>query len=221
MLIVDMNMPGISGIEVIKSLRFMDTSGELPIIMLTADATPEAREVSLNAGADRFLTKPIDARGLLECIASLSKKLHKSRISTPPVRQSSHHLHSNFEQSEWYDNMILHELEVLGNDPDFMRLLIRNFGDEGRKHILNLKKAVDDDYLDLRENLHALKGSSSELGAGKLVTACLEGEALKPYDLGTDKIHITCQHIEDVFTQTVAALSNAVTAEKQKYPGRQ
>ena len=224
MLIVDMNMPEISGIEVIKSLRFMDTSGELPIIMLTADATPEAREISLNAGADRFLTKPIDARGLLECIASLSKRLRKSRIPTPQIRQSvqsSQHLHSNFEHSQWYDHMVLHELEILGNDPDFMRLLIRNFENEGRKHVVNLKETFDDDYLALRESLHALKGSSSELGAGKLVAACLEGEALKPYDLGTDKMHKTCQQIEDVFTETVTALSCAVTIEKQKYPGRQ
>jgi two-component system sensor histidine kinase RpfC len=66
MLILDMNMPEISGIEVVKTLRFMDTSGELPVIMLTADATPEAKDASLSAGANRFLTKPIDARGLLE-----------------------------------------------------------------------------------------------------------------------------------------------------------
>ena len=58
MLILDMNMPEITGVEVVKSLRFMDTSGELPVIMLTADATPEAKDASLNAGADRFLTAP-------------------------------------------------------------------------------------------------------------------------------------------------------------------
>jgi len=75
MLILDMNMPEVSGVEVVKTLRFMDTSNQLPVIMLTADATPEAKEASLSAGANRFLTKPIDARGLLECIASLSKNI--------------------------------------------------------------------------------------------------------------------------------------------------
>ena len=66
MLILDMNMPEVSGVEVVKALRFMDTSGRLPVIMLTADATPEAKQTSLKAGANRFLTKPIDARALLE-----------------------------------------------------------------------------------------------------------------------------------------------------------
>ena len=79
MLILDMNMPEVSGIEVVKSLRFMDTSGKLPVIMLTADATPEAKTASLNAGANRFLTKPIDARGLLECIATLSKNIRRTK----------------------------------------------------------------------------------------------------------------------------------------------
>ena len=40
LLIVDMNMPEVSGLDVVKALRFMDTSSKLPIIMLTADATP-------------------------------------------------------------------------------------------------------------------------------------------------------------------------------------
>jgi len=221
MLILDMNMPEISGVEVVKSLRFMDTSGRLPVIMLTADATPEAREASLNAGANRFLTKPIDARGLLECIASLSKNIRKAKASKTVVSQEPRkQLQSNFIYSEWYDNIVLHELEILGDDPDFLKTLLRNFENDGLQHILNLKKAMYDDYLEYRENLHALKGSATELGAGKLVVSCAEGEALKPYDMDTEKINQMCLHIEDVFNSTVTALNNAVTAEQVIYPGK-
>ena len=220
MLILDMNMPEVSGVEVVKSLRFMDTSGALPVIMLTADATPEARELSLSAGANRFLTKPIDAHGLLETIASLSKNINKPRI-VQATASTTHHLvkklHSNFAESEWYNNVVLHELDLLGGDPDFLKILLRNFETEGSEHILNINTSMSDDYLEYREHLHALKGSATELGAARLVEICAEGESLKPYDLGSDKITQMCLRVEEVFNETVTALNSAVTVQHQDY----
>ena len=221
MLILDMNMPEISGVEVVKSLRFMDTSGRLPVIMLTADATPEAREASLNAGANRFLTKPVDARGLLECIASLSKNIRKAKASKPTTQHGSRrHLKSNFVESEWYDNIVLHELDILGEDPDFIKTLLSNFENEGLKHIENLKLAIENDYLEYREQLHALKGSATELGAGKLVETCQQAEMLKPYDMDSEKIHQMYVRVEKVFKSTIAALNNAATVNQDIYKSK-
>jgi two-component system sensor histidine kinase RpfC len=220
MLILDMNMPEISGVEVVKTLRFMDTSDQLPIIMLTADATPEAREKSLDAGANKFLTKPIDARGLLECIASLSKGIARPAAGKTFPRKTKTQIHSNFAESVWYDNVVLHELDILGNDPDFIKTLLRNFEKEGSRHIQTIKDAMHDDYLDYRESLHALKGSATELSANKLAEACLEGEALKPYDLGSSKIDQMCRHIENTFNKTVTALNIAVTEAQSLFPGK-
>jgi len=220
MLILDMNMPEVSGVEVVKTLRFMDTSNQLPVIMLTADATPEAKEASLSAGANRFLTKPIDARGLLECIASLSKNIRKAKAGKPVATEPRHQLASHFAESDWYDNAVLQELDILGGDPDFLKLLLKNFEREGAQHILNIKKAMYDDYLEYRENLHALKGSAIELGANRLEGVCIEGESLKPYDMGSEKIDSMCQQIEAVFNKTVTALTSAVTVEHEVLPGK-
>jgi two-component system sensor histidine kinase RpfC len=215
MLILDMNMPEVSGVEVVQSLRFMDTSGQLPVIMLTADATPDAREKSLAAGANQFLTKPIDARGLLECIASLSKKMRRAKtVKIPAPRKSRTQLHSNYNESEWFDNIVLHELYVLGDDPDFIKTLLKNFERDGAQHVLNIKKSMYDDYINYRDKLHALKGSASELGANRLVEVCQEGEALKPYDMGSKKIVQMSERIAEVFDRTIAALNNAAMAEE-------
>ncbi len=218
MLILDMNMPVISGIEVVKALRFMDTTGELPVIMLTADATPEAKELSIRAGANRFLTKPIDARGLLECIASLSKTLRKAKIVRPDDVDLREHLPSAFPKSDWYDHIVLHELDILGNDADFLRGLIGNFEHEGAQHIRDLKQAMLDDYLEYRDKLHALKGSASELSAHRLVEICQEAEVLKPYELGSDEIARMCFRVEEVFEKTVTALKCAVTEGHDGFP---
>ena len=221
MLILDMNMPEISGVEVVKSLRFMDTTGKMPVIMLTADATPEAREASLKAGANRFLTKPIDARDLLECIASLSKNIRKEKVTRPPAKSDTKRsLHSNFCSSEWYDNMVLHELDMLGENPDFILTLFKNFQNEGSQHVLDIKKAMYDDYLEYREHLHALKGSAIELGANKLVATCAKAEALKPYDMDSESIKQMCLRIEEDFRSTVAAFNTAATINNESYPTR-
>ena len=219
MVILDMNMPEISGVEVVKSLRFMDTSRKIPVIMLTADATPEAKEISLSAGADKFLTKPIDARGLLESIASLSKNIRSKKTNKKPRQESSHRIEGNILESKWYDYTILHELDILGEDPDFLKSLFKNFSAEGLRHIRKVKAASKDDYLEYRENLHALMGSATELGASRLVEICQEAESLKPYDMGGKKIAQLCIQLEDIFKNTVAALNNAATVDQKAFPG--
>lgn len=218
MLIVDMNMPEVSGLEVIKTLRFMDTSNKIPAIMLTADATPQAREESVKAGANQFLTKPIDAGGLLESIAALSRKTQKRATKDRKTVTPQQTIVSNFAESEWYDYTVIHELDILGGDPDFIKSLVNNFEKEGLQHILELKRAFHDDFLEYREHLHALKGSSTELGAAKLVDICEEGEAFKPYDIGSEKMERVCEQIEDKFNKTVTALKRAVTGNADSNP---
>jgi two-component system sensor histidine kinase RpfC len=207
MLILDMNMPEMNGLDVIKTVRFLDTSHSLPVIMLTADATPEAREASMSAGADAFLTKPVDARVLLERIASLSKNITRKQ-ATHAVSKPTETRVEEASNSELYDDLVLLELSRLG-DNDFLHSLISNFQRDGKVHIERIKAAMEDDYLEYREALHALKGSSIELGANMLADICQQGEKLKPYELGSESIKKTAAEIESVFLETSAALSNA------------
>ena len=196
----------------------MDTSNKIPAIMLTADATPQAREESVKAGANQFLTKPIDAGGLLESIAALSRKTQKRATKDRKTVTPQQTIVSNFAESEWYDYTVIHELDILGGDPDFIKSLVNNFEKEGLQHILELKRAFHDDFLEYREHLHALKGSSTELGAAKLVDICEEGEAFKPYDIGSEKMERVCEQIEDKFNKTVTALKRAVTGNADSNP---
>ena len=220
MLILDMNMPEISGIEVVKSLRFMDTSASLPVIMLTADATPEAKEASLKAGVNAFLTKPIEARGLLEKIASLSRNLDTVKFEPQDRRLSSVKSGNISSQSPWYDENVIHQLSMLGNEPSFMPSLVTNFIKDGEKHIASINSAMQDDYLEYRERLHSLKGSATELGARKLVEICIQCEALKPYDIGSAEINALSHKLEDCFYNTVSALNTAVSPDQKQIPGR-
>jgi CheY-like chemotaxis protein len=58
LLLLDLDLPRLSGIEVLRRLRADDATRELRVIVLTADAMVGTREVVLTAGADGYLTKP-------------------------------------------------------------------------------------------------------------------------------------------------------------------
>mgnify|MGYP002640443571 FL=1 len=213
LIILDMNMPEKSGIEVVKTLRFMESDKSIPVIMLTADATPEAKEKSLSAGANSFLTKPVDARVLLEKVAVHTRHLKKKLKNKDSKLLLKDKTETRFENSPWFDGSTLWELSNLGDGVLFIRGLVEGFELDGRKHLKNIKEHEKDDYPAYRESLHALKGSSTELGATSLVNICMRGEALKPYDMGTDGIKQLNNEVESIFNQTVAALKKAVSAQ--------
>src|SRR5437763_7269137 len=59
LILLDLHMPGFDGIDVLHQLAAAVPEDEyLPVLMLTADATPEAKHQALSAGAKDFLTKP-------------------------------------------------------------------------------------------------------------------------------------------------------------------
>ena len=59
--LLDLHMPYLDGLQVMAALsEVIDDDDFVPIVILTADATPTAREEALGAGAKDFLTKPFD-----------------------------------------------------------------------------------------------------------------------------------------------------------------
>jgi EAL domain-containing protein (putative c-di-GMP-specific phosphodiesterase class I)/ActR/RegA family two-component response regulator len=87
LVILDLHMPGMDGVEVMQAMRDATPRGEfVPVIVLTADATTKARDRVLSAGANDFLTKPVDrtevvlrVRNLLHSRA-LHARLHKHNM---------------------------------------------------------------------------------------------------------------------------------------------
>jgi DNA-binding response OmpR family regulator len=71
LVLLDIVMPGIDGYEVCRRIRSDSSTGILPVIMVTALEPTEERIKGLDAGADDFLTKPIDQQELLARVRSL------------------------------------------------------------------------------------------------------------------------------------------------------
>ncbi|GAA0296997.1 hypothetical protein GCM10009087_03500 [Sphingomonas oligophenolica] len=71
LILMDIRMPVMDGIEAMRLIRAHDTLGAVALIAFSAGATPEDRERSLAAGADGFLTKPVDHEELIAAIGRL------------------------------------------------------------------------------------------------------------------------------------------------------
>ena len=66
--LMDVMMPTMDGLEAIRSIRKKEQFGDIPIIAITAKSLPEDRDKCLEAGANDYLAKPIDGKKLLAMI---------------------------------------------------------------------------------------------------------------------------------------------------------
>jgi two-component system response regulator MprA len=72
--ILDVMMPGIDGLEVLRRLRSNPTTRDIPILMLTAKDEVSDRILGLQTGADDYVTKPFDFYELLERIRAILRR---------------------------------------------------------------------------------------------------------------------------------------------------
>ncbi len=71
LILLDVAMPNLDGIEACRRLRSLPGTSETPIVMLTAHAGEEDETRALEAGADRYLTKPFSPLDLLRIVDEL------------------------------------------------------------------------------------------------------------------------------------------------------
>ena len=72
LVITDFNMPGMNGIEVIRSIREGEVARSVPILMLTTESEAEKRQQGREAGATAWMTKPFDKEGLLATVKKIT-----------------------------------------------------------------------------------------------------------------------------------------------------
>ena len=68
LILLDMQLPDISGPELLRHLKNDDTLAKIPVIVVSADATPDHVRAALTLGAMHYLTKPLDVTSFLEHI---------------------------------------------------------------------------------------------------------------------------------------------------------
>ena len=170
--VLDRNMPGMGGIEALQALRLMTRGrARLPVIVLSADVASETKREALEAGADAFLAKPIEAARLLEEIQRLvapaapAREAPAAALALPRTAAATAPAVVNAET--------LGHLEELGSSLAFVERLIRVFLSDSSAILERIEKVLAGrDYNEFRSLVHAMKGSSASIGTDRLTRAC-------------------------------------------------
>lgn len=83
LLLVDLQLPGMDGLELVRRLRVDDRTKDTPMVAVTAFAMKGDEEKALRAGFDGYVTKPIDTRAFLGIV---EHHLRGRRSPNGPVR---------------------------------------------------------------------------------------------------------------------------------------
>jgi DNA-binding response OmpR family regulator len=83
LVVLDLGLPGIDGLDVARSLR---RNGVVPIIMLTARADESDKLVGLELGADDYVTKPFSPKELVARIRSVLRRTEAARVPGDVIR---------------------------------------------------------------------------------------------------------------------------------------
>ncbi len=180
--IVDLHMPGISGLDLLKQLRVMEAGGgpRTPVLVLSADVTPDAISRCEQAGARAFLAKPIVATRLLDVLAEIASN---GRVTTP-VQVSRPDLPVS---DDVLDPSVLNELGALGMGDTFEREFIVQCLNDADGCLGAMAHAMEQgDGAHMREHAHALKGVASNLGLKKLAAASGEMMRLADSEISKD-----------------------------------
>jgi two-component system sensor histidine kinase RpfC len=183
--ILDLNMPDMSGPDVIKLFRASSIgANRLPIMILSADATPIAKQESFEAGADEFVTKPVTAATLLATIERMmagsaargqqAKNIHDAEgtVRTKPHIEAAQSLQSTTSMLVDTDR-IAAVRRIARGDIKFLDTYVNAAVSELEQAIGDLRLAVRKrDCRAVRDHLHIIEGTGASVGAVALVANC-------------------------------------------------
>jgi two-component system sensor histidine kinase RpfC len=164
--VADMRMPGMNGLEAMKIHRFTEHGQRTPWVMLTGDATQETMDECKAAGVDAYLTKPINPKMLLATVHQLTNE--QTRENQAPERRVPVRV-SQPAGTKIFDPTILDELADYGEHGQFIEQAVQRFTSDSLANIQRMQQALrENDYDTLRDAAHSLKGSSGSVGASAL-----------------------------------------------------
>ncbi|HWB53580.1 MAG TPA: response regulator transcription factor [Tepidisphaeraceae bacterium] len=87
LLVLDLMMPGLGGLDICRQLRSDTATANIPILILTAKAAEADRVIGLEMGADDYLTKPFSPRELVARVRAILRRSSPEQAATQVIRR--------------------------------------------------------------------------------------------------------------------------------------
>ena len=159
--LLDVMLPGMDGLEIVRRLRQDPTTAKLPIIMLTARQTEMDKVTALDAGADDYITKPF---GVMELQARINAVLRRMGERDPQlvyedlvidpagrtVRRGDEEISLTYKEFELLRLLVSRRGTVLTRDEILAAVWDYNFVGETRTvdmHIKTLRQKLGEGYI--------------------------------------------------------------------------
>lgn len=164
LMVIDLHMPGLSGLDVIRQTRFMQAGGpRTPIVVLSADATVESLREAERAGAHAYLTKPVVVTRLLDTISNIASGQDARTPADTLVPQTA-------AAADVQLPSVLEELAAMDSGNEFLKSFVDQCLSDIARLIPDIQKASRDrDWNAMRDIAHAMRGVAENIGANRLV----------------------------------------------------
>jgi PAS domain S-box-containing protein len=166
LVLLDLNLPDVSGLEVLRRLRADPQTAQIPVVMVSADATSGQAARMRRFGADGYLTKPFDIAQFFAVIDGSPEVRAPESAGSPPA-----------EPDGPLDTSMLDRLRVLYPDGRAVSELVEIYLADSPVRLEGLASAAAaSDCEAVRSAAHAWRGSCSVTGAHRLVALLNEIE---------------------------------------------
>lgn len=163
LILLDLNLPDISGEEVLGRLRRDPRTADIPIVVVSADATHSKVTRLRRSGAADYLTKPFGFERFLAVIDGVPAVVEANPLGGGELRETSPVL----------DAGAIAALHKLASGPNVgesaVRDLVNVFITDALERVIALQNTIDrDDLPDVVGQSHALRGASGGVGAARV-----------------------------------------------------
>ncbi len=90
LVLLDLNLPVISGTDVCRIMRARPATASIPVIILTARTSESDRVAGLDLGADDYVTKPFSLRELAARVRAVLRRRPQAQVTAPTVYRGAH-----------------------------------------------------------------------------------------------------------------------------------
>jgi two-component system sensor histidine kinase RpfC len=204
--IADLHMPGMNGLDLMRRVRGAQGGRRmrLPVVILSADATPEARQRCERAGAFAFLVKPVAVGRLLETLSELAALRDRQGGAPAPTPAGATHVVEGV-----LDASVLEELAAMGMGMAFEREFIAHCLADADGCIGAMTHAAEAaDWVRLRDHAHAIKGVAANLGLVRVA------------ELGSGLMRLADWQVRNEWRQRLAMLNAALTQGREALDAR-